>query len=94
MKNKKERMNRIFSVTAIVLLSFSALFAFIAYSPLASASTNTPDDFTATAISSSRIDLAWTKNSSADTTYIERNIVVSWNRGEGTLIYNNTGTLD
>jgi len=53
---------------------------------------NPPSPFTATTVSSSRIDLTWTKNNSADTTYIERNTVVTWNRGEGTLIYNSTGT--
>ncbi|MHA1290371.1 MAG: PKD domain-containing protein, partial [Candidatus Thorarchaeota archaeon] len=51
-----------------------------------------PSSFTATNVSTSQINLAWTKNSSADTTYIERNTSISWNRGEGTLIYNGTGT--
>jgi len=85
---KKTTINR----AIIAILAFSLIMpALYAIQP-ANASTNTPSDFTATAISSSRIDLAWTKNSSADTTYIERNTVVSWSRGEGTLIYNNTGT--
>ena len=51
-----------------------------------------PTDFTATTISKTRIDLAWVKGQYADTTYIERNLSSSWIRGEGTLIYNNTGT--
>jgi len=51
-----------------------------------------PSSFTATAVSSSQIDLSWNKGAKADTTYIERNTVSSWNRGEGTLIYNGTGT--
>ena len=50
-----------------------------------------PIGFSATAMSRSRIDLAWTKAAKADTTYIERNLIASWNRGEGTLLYNNTG---
>jgi len=51
-----------------------------------------PYPFNATVISSTQINLTWTKGNNADTTYIERNTVVSWNRGEGTLIYNGTGT--
>jgi len=51
-----------------------------------------PSSFTATAISSSRIDLSWTKGNGGDYTYIEWNTVESWGIGEGTLAYNNTGT--
>jgi hypothetical protein len=51
-----------------------------------------PSGFTATAISETQINLLWTKGAKADITYIERNVASSWNRGEGTLIYNNTGT--
>jgi len=58
----------------------------------ANLSVSPPSNFTATAVSSSQIDLSWTKGSNADKTYIERNTVSSWNRGEGTLIYNGTGT--
>jgi len=50
-----------------------------------------PSDFTATEISSTRIDLTWVKGKNADTTYIERNNVSAWRRGEGTPIYNDTG---
>ncbi|HWR26850.1 MAG TPA: DUF2341 domain-containing protein, partial [Candidatus Thermoplasmatota archaeon] len=51
-----------------------------------------PSGFTATAMNRTRIDLSWTKGDKTDKTCIERNLVASWNRGEGTLIYNNTGT--
>ena len=50
-----------------------------------------PKDFTATVIDRTRIKLNWTKGDNADTTYIERNLISSWIRGEGTLIYNDTG---
>ncbi len=50
-----------------------------------------PSDFTATKIGSIRIDLTWVKGKNADTTYIERNNETAWKRGEGTLIYNDTG---
>ena len=50
-----------------------------------------PSDFTATFMSRTRINLTWTKAENADTTYIERNSASSWSRGEGTLIYNDTG---
>jgi serine protease len=51
-----------------------------------------PTNFTATAMNETFIELTWTKGQQADTTYIERNSVVIWNRGEGTLIYNETET--
>ena len=37
-------------------------------------------------------NLSWTKGDGANHTYIERNTASSWNRDEGTLVYNNTGT--
>ena len=44
--------------------------------------------------SSSILFLTWIKGDGANTTYIERNAtaVTTWDRGQGTLIYNNTGT--
>jgi|GEM_PF-2743560 len=51
-----------------------------------------PSDFVAETHNTTQINLSWTKSDTADYTYIERNTVVSWNRGEGTQIYNNTGT--
>jgi hypothetical protein len=51
-----------------------------------------PLDFAAMAVSRTRIDLSWTKGDDADKTLIERNLVSTWNRGEGTIVYNNTGT--
>jgi hypothetical protein len=50
-----------------------------------------PNNLTATTLSTTRIDLEWTKGENADTTYIERNLVSSWEMGEGILIYNDTG---
>jgi len=51
-----------------------------------------PLGFTATANNRTQIDLSWTKNSTADTTYIERNNAETWNLGEGTMVYNDSGT--
>jgi len=51
-----------------------------------------PVSFTATANSRTQINLSWTKNSTADTTYIERNNAETWNPGEGTMVYNDSGT--
>lgn len=51
-----------------------------------------PSPFTATTYNRTRIDLSWTKGNKADKTYIEWNSAETWNRGEGTEIYNDTGT--
>jgi len=51
-----------------------------------------PSGFTVTAYNMTRIDLSWSKGSDADTTYIERNTTEGWSRGEGTEVYNSTGT--
>lgn len=50
-----------------------------------------PTGFTASEDGTSAIDLSWTKNSSADTTYIERDSSASWTRGSGTLVGSVTG---
>lgn len=50
-----------------------------------------PTDFNATKINLTAINLTWTKNISADTTYIEVNSEALWDFGNGTEIYNNTG---
>ena len=42
--------------------------------------------------SPSTLNLTWTSGTGSNTTYIERNNVSSWSRGDGTLVYNNTGT--
>ena len=39
-----------------------------------------------------QIDLTWTNADGTDTTYIERNTVDTWNRTDGTMIYNDSGT--
>lgn len=52
-----------------------------------------PGSFTATADGRFEIDLSWTKGSNTDYTYIEwRAISGTWNRGDETELYNNTGT--
>jgi len=51
-----------------------------------------PFDFSANPVSSSKINLIWIKDTLADSTYVERNSVVSWDREEGTMIYNGSGT--
>jgi len=59
------------------------------------ATPDVPTGFSATNISSSQINLGWTKGTNhVDTTYIERNAtaVTVWARGAGTMIYNDTGT--
>lgn len=39
-----------------------------------------------------QIDLTWTNADGTDTTFIERNTVSDWNRTEGSMIYNDSGT--
>ena len=69
----------------------SSLFCISMFS-IVLAQPDIPTNFTATTISQSRIDLAWVKGNYADTTYIERNQSSPWSIGQGTLIYNSTGT--
>jgi len=38
------------------------------------------------------LNLSWTKGDGANNTYIERNTSSSWSRGEGTLVYNSSGS--
>lgn len=52
-----------------------------------------PSDFTARTRSRSRIDLTWNKGSNTTDTRIECSTVSdTWNRGEGVIVYNGTGT--
>ncbi|MCD6571912.1 MAG: fibronectin type III domain-containing protein, partial [Thermoplasmata archaeon] len=51
-----------------------------------------PTGFSATTVSATQIDLSWTKGTNADYTYIERNTVSNWNRGDGAFVCNITGT--
>jgi hypothetical protein len=80
-------------ILIIILIStiYSLFVRNISKENLAFSIPTTPTDFTAITISGTRIDLIWTKGDNADTTYIERNVVSYWSRGEGTLIYNDTG---
>jgi len=76
----------------LAMLLFLSFVLFFVSDTASSLYSSAPTDFIASAVSTSQIDLSWSKGNSADTTYIERNTVVSWNRGEGTLVYNDTGT--
>jgi len=49
-----------------------------------------PTGFSATASGSTTVNLAWTKESEADKTYIERHTSQTWSRGDGTEVYNDT----
>ena len=52
-----------------------------------------PGTFTATADNRTQISLSWTKGNNADYTYIEYRFTFgTWNRGDETELYNNTGT--
>ena len=51
-----------------------------------------PTGFTASAVSTNEIDLVWTLGSNCDKTYIEWNSSSVWSLGEGTLLFNSTGT--
>jgi hypothetical protein len=53
---------------------------------------NSPSSLTSQANSTSIIYLTWTNGSGANITYIERNTLGSWSRGQGTTIYNGSGT--
>ena len=50
-----------------------------------------PTDLVATKINLTAINLTWTKNLSADTTYIEVNSEAPWDFGNGSQVYNGTG---
>jgi len=51
-----------------------------------------PTDLSPDSITSCSIKLLWNKHTSADKTIIERNDTLVWARGEGTVIYNDTGS--
>jgi len=47
-----------------------------------------PTSFASSTYNNSRIDLTWSNHTNATATYIERNTASTWERGEGTEIYN------
>ncbi len=51
-----------------------------------------PSSFSASANGRTQIDLLWEKGNKANKTYIEWNTASSWSRGDGTELYNGTGT--
>ncbi|RKY68399.1 MAG: hypothetical protein DRQ24_11755, partial [Candidatus Latescibacterota bacterium] len=53
---------------------------------------NHPSNITVTSVSSTSIYLNWVKGVNSTHTYIERNTTTSWSRGNGTLVYNGTGS--
>jgi hypothetical protein len=52
----------------------------------------TPTSFIATEFNSTQLNLTWTIGTGANNTYIERNTSETWTKGQGTIIYNGTGT--
>jgi hypothetical protein len=86
MKNKKRKMN-------LMLLSFVTLLFLVAFMPVTSA-LDPPTGVTAVA-DTDEIQLNWTKDVNATNTYIEYNLTsATWTRGQGTLVYNDTGTME
>jgi hypothetical protein len=53
---------------------------------------NPPNNVTAETYGIAQINLSWVKGTGANNTIVERNTQQTWNRGDGTEIYNNTGT--
>jgi len=51
-----------------------------------------PINFNAEPLNRTAVHLQWTINASSDATIIERNNISTWNKGEGTLVYNGTDT--
>jgi hypothetical protein len=51
-----------------------------------------PSGFTATAVATDQIDLVWSLGVNSDLTYVEWNSVSSWSLGEGSELYNDSGT--
>jgi hypothetical protein len=85
MKNKKRKMN-------LMLLSFITLLFLVAFMPVTSA-LDPPTGVTAVA-DTDEIQLNWTKDVNATNTYIEYNLTsATWALGQGTLLYNDTGTI-
>jgi hypothetical protein len=51
-----------------------------------------PTSFDSLTSTETQIDLSWVPGENADKTYIEWNVVPGWKRGQGTMIYNGSGT--
>ena len=51
---------------------------------------NVVTNFNVSTYSPGGFNLTWTKGTGVNNTYIERNTLSSWSRGEGTLVYNDT----
>jgi len=51
-----------------------------------------PTLFTATASSTNQINLSWTQGTNTDSTYIEYHMIPVWGLGQGTFLYNDSGT--
>jgi hypothetical protein len=51
-----------------------------------------PSSFVATVFDNTRINLTWVVGTGANLTYIERHTTQTWGRGDGTEVYNNSGT--
>jgi len=51
-----------------------------------------PKNFTIESSNRTQIYLSWNQSSSSDKTYIERNMVSNWTRGDGIVVFNDTTT--
>jgi PKD repeat protein len=85
-------MQKKISIGLILLILTASFVSVFSNECLAQEPPGKPINFTATAFNRTRIDLTWLKGTNADYTRIERNVNDSWHLGDGTLIYNSSGT--
>jgi len=85
-------VDTLYTVWVNVTDGFDTIRAWFVFSTRLANEPDAPLGFNAIFSSVDQIDLSWTPGANTDTTYIECNTLASWNRGEGTLIYNDTGS--
>lgn len=71
---------------------FDSISAWFVFSTRLANEPDAPTSFNAVSLSVDMINLSWTIGDNTDTTYIEWNTLSTWNREEGTLLYNSTGS--